>query len=124
MAQVKVLLVDDENDFVTTLARRLSRRNFDVRTATNGHLALQMIQEDVPDVVVADLHMPEIDGTEIVGRLRFLYPDVQVVLLTGEPWGEKVKEALQLGALGCLEKPLNISELTDLIRSAAASDPA
>ncbi|MFH1116053.1 MAG: response regulator [Pseudomonadota bacterium] len=124
MAQVKVLLVDDEQDFVQTLARRLRRRNFEVRTATDGRYALELIRQDVPDIVVVDLHMPGIDGTELIGRMKALYPDINVVVLTGEPWGQKVGDALRLGALGCLEKPLNFSLLTDLIKTAAVSGRA
>jgi len=124
MAQIKVLLVDDEREFVTSLARRLARRNIETRIATSGEQALHQIQERIPDVVVVDLNMPEIDGPEIVRRIKVMHPRIHVVALTGEPWGKKVKDVLQLGALGCLEKPLNIDELVALIMKVEGSDLA
>ncbi len=123
MTQVKVLLVDDEHEFVTALARRLGRRNLGARIATSGEQALQQIQKDIPDVVVVDLNMPGMDGPDIVRRIKALDPRIEVVALTGEPWGKKAREVLQLGALRCLEKPLNFDELLALIISAELSDP-
>jgi two-component system response regulator CpxR len=118
MPEFTVLLVDDEQEFITTLARRMSKRNLDARIAVTGEEALRHIQESVPDVMVVDLRMPDMSGIEILTRVKETYPEVQVVVLTGHRWIEDEEEARALGAFACLEKPLGIDEFVATLRKA------
>jgi DNA-binding response OmpR family regulator len=74
MKKVRVLLVDDEEEFVETLADRLQMRDLEASTAHNGEEALSVVKEDEPDVIVLDLKMPGIDGIEVLRRVKKAYP--------------------------------------------------
>lgn len=118
MQEFKVLMVDDEEDFVTTLAERMKMRDLDSDVALNGEQALQLVQDDVPDVMVLDLKMPGIDGMEVLRRVRGAYPKVQVVILTGHGSEKDEAEARRLGAYAYLRKPVEIEVLIKTLRSA------
>ena len=117
----KVLLVDDEEEFVETLAERMRTRGMEVSTTGSGSEALDRVDEEDFDVVVLDLKMPGIDGLEALRRIKRRRPDIQVVLLTGYATVEKGVEAIKEGALEFLEKPVDISSLTDTILKAKAT---
>jgi len=116
----KVLLVDDEEEFVETLAERMRNRGMDVETSTSGRDALDLIDEDSFDVVVLDLKMPGMDGLEALARIKKRRPEIQVVLLTGHATVEKSVEAMKQGALEFLEKPIDLSKLAEVIHHAKA----
>ena len=111
MEKIKVMLVDDEEEFVTTLSERIQMRNFSSSVAFTGEQALQIVDDQVPDVMILDLKMPGIDGMEVLRRVKKAYPKVQVVILTGHGSEKDRKEALSLGAFGYLQKPVQIDEL-------------
>jgi len=117
----KVLLVDDEEEFIETLAERMRTRGMDVSTTTSGANALQMVDHENYDVVVLDLKMPGIDGLEALKRIKRRRPNIQVVLLTGHATVEKGVEAIKEGALEFLEKPVDLASLTDAIHKAKAT---
>jgi DNA-binding NtrC family response regulator len=117
----KVLLVDDEEEFVETLAERMRTRGMEVATTNSGADALERVGAEDFDVVVLDLKMPGIDGMEALERIKRRRPDIQVVLLTGYATVEKGVEAIKLGALEFLEKPVDLASLTDAIRKAKAT---
>jgi len=117
----KVLLVDDEEEFVETLAERMRTRGMDVSTSNSGANALQLVDDEDFDVVVLDLKMPGVDGLEALKRIKRRRPDIQVVLLTGYATVEKGVEAIKEGALEFLEKPVDLSSLTDAIHKARAT---
>ena len=117
----KVLLVDDEEEFVETLAERMRSRGMDVATCGSGVDALQLVDDEDFDVVVLDLKMPGIDGLDALKRIKRRRPDIQVVLLTGYATVEKGVEAIKEGALEFLEKPVDLSSLTDAIHKAKAT---
>jgi len=117
----KVLLVDDEEEFVETLAERMRSRGMQVSTTASGAEALERVNEEDFDVVVLDLRMPGIDGIEALKRIKRNRPDIQVVLLTGYATVEKGVEAIKEGALEFLEKPVDIASLTDAIHKAKAT---
>jgi len=111
MEKIKVMLVDDEEEFVTTLSERIQMRDFSSSVAFNGEQALQTVKEQVPDVMILDLKMPGIDGMEVLRRVKKAYPKVQVIILTGHGSENDRKEALSLGAFGYLQKPAQIDGL-------------
>ncbi len=121
MDRIKVLLVDDEEGFVTTLAERMEMRDVGSQVALDGQSALQMIKDEVPDVMVLDLRMPGIDGLEVLRRVKSMYPQVQVVILTGHGSVKDEMEARSLGAFEYLNKPVDIDHLLGIIRKAYRS---
>ena len=117
----KVLLVDDEEEFVETLAERMRTRGMEVSTTNSGADALDLVDGEDFDVVVLDLKMPGIDGLEALKRIKGRRPDIQVVLLTGYATVEKGVEAIKHGALEFLEKPVDLASLTEAIHKAKAT---
>jgi CheY-like chemotaxis protein len=114
----KILLVDDEKEFVHTLSERLRTRDIDSAIAYDGEQALDMLKEDVPDVMVLDLMMPGIDGIEVLRRIKRDYPQVEVIILTGH--GSKREEELadELGAFAYLNKPVDVDRLAQVMKAA------
>ncbi len=118
MKEFKVLMVDDEEDFVQTLAERMKMRDLSPELALSGEQALQAVQDDVPDVMVLDLKMPGIDGMEVLRRVRQAYPQVQVVILTGHGSEKDEAEAKRLGAYAYLQKPVDMEKLIRTMKEA------
>ncbi|MGD8867092.1 MAG: response regulator [Gemmatimonadales bacterium] len=115
---LNVLFVDDEEDFVRTMAERMEMREVGSEVALDGEQALQMLEEDLPDVMVLDLRMPGIDGMEVLRRVKQLYPDLEVIIMTGHGSDEDEAEARRLGAFDYLRKPVDINQLMEVVRSA------
>ncbi len=114
----KILLVDDEKEFVHTLSERLRTRDLESAIAYDGEQALDMLKEDVPDVMVLDLMMPGIDGIEVLRRIKRDHPRVEVIILTGH--GSKREEELadELGAFAYLNKPVDVDRLAQVMKAA------
>lgn len=119
MTGPKVLLVDDEEEFTSTLAERMERRGVNIDTAASGMDAIKKAGEKSYDAIVLDLKMPEMDGIETLKQLRKINPDLQVILLTGCGSIEKGVEAVKLGAMDFLEKPADIKKLMEKIKTAS-----
>ncbi len=118
-ARLRVLVVDDEEDFGTAVATRLRRRGFEASAVFAGRDALRIIQRTRYDVMVLDLKMPEMDGVEVLREVRRLDPNLQVVVLTGHGTVEAGIEGMQLGAADFLQKPLAIENLCTVIEAVA-----
>lgn len=118
MEKFKVLLVDDEEEFVKALSERLQMREVGSDLAFNGEQALQIVKDQEPDVMVLDLKMPGIDGMEVLRRVRKAYPKVQVIILTGHGTEKDAEEAKRLGAFAYLQKPVNLDQLVQTMRKA------
>jgi DNA-binding response OmpR family regulator len=118
MEKIKILLVDDEKEFVETLSDRIKMRDHESEVALDGEQALKKINDDIPDVVVLDLKMPGMDGMEVLRRIREAYPNVQVIMLTGHGSEKDEKEARKLGAFEYLQKPVEIDKLMKKIKKA------
>ncbi len=116
----KVLLVDDETEFLDAMSERMKARGIDVSTSSSAVEALKQAQAGDYDAVVLDLMMPEMDGIEALAALKEKNPDLQVILLTGHATVEKGVEAMKLGAMDFLEKPIDMNALTEKIRQARA----
>ncbi len=114
----KILLVDDEKEFVHTLSERLKTRDLESSIAYDGEQALDMLKEDVPDVMVLDLMMPGIDGIEVLRRIKRDHPEVEVIILTGHGSDREENLANELGAFAYLNKPVNVDRLAQVMRAA------
>ena len=113
MQEIRVLLVDDEEEFTSALAERLNMRGISTTTTSVGEEALQMIETDPPQVVLLDLMMPGLGGKEIFDRIRLKHPDISVIFLTGLGTEEIGPAACE----DCFVKPVNINDLIQKIRS-------
>lgn len=116
----KILLVDDEQDFIETLAQRMENRGMRVSTATSAQDAIQLVNEESFDAVVLDLKMPGMDGLEALAILKKKSPNLQIILLTGHATVEKGIQAMKLGAMDLIEKPADIQVLIEKIKKAQA----
>lgn len=119
MEGIKVLLVDDEEEFVVTLAERLRLRGIEALVAMDGDEALAKVQDEAPQVVVLDVMMPGTSGIDVLQHLRRRHPEVQVILLTGRGSTKEGIEGMRLGAFDFLMKPVKIEELTRKLEEAA-----
>lgn len=117
---IKVLLVDDEVDFVNTLAQRLKMRDLLVDAVYDGEQALSFIKKIEPDVIVLDLKMPGLHGIEVLGEVKKLKPNIQVIILTGHGTEKDEEEAKRLGGFDFLRKPADIDLLLAKIKEAFA----
>jgi DNA-binding NtrC family response regulator len=119
-ALAKVLLVDDEREFVAILARRLTHRNCLVTFAHKGKDALAKLVEDSDiEVVILDVNMPDIDGIETLKLIKEKWPLVEVIMLTGHSTIAAAVHAIKLGAYDYIVKPVEIEELVSKIDKAA-----
>jgi DNA-binding NtrC family response regulator len=118
--KVRVLLVDDEEQFVETLAQRLEARDFGVATAYNGDQALDYLKGKDVDVVVLDVLMPGLTGIDTLREMKKIRPLTEVIMLTGHATVETAIEGMKLGAFDYLMKPTEIEELVEKINRAQA----
>jgi CheY-like chemotaxis protein len=113
MATFRILLVDDEEELVTTLVDRLEFRGIEAEAVTSGSAALARLREKRFDAVVADLKMPGMSGTEVLDRIRLEHPDVRVLLITGHGSGQEEAPEILDGTYGILLKPFSIDALIE-----------
>jgi two-component system, OmpR family, response regulator len=121
MADLRLLLVDDEQEFLEPTAARFARRQLTCRTANSGGEALSFLKEESYSCAVVDVMMPGMNGLELLRRMRRDYPEVAVILLTGHASVELGVQGLELGAFEYLMKPVEFDELLDTIRRAVAA---
>jgi DNA-binding response OmpR family regulator len=115
---MKVLLVDDEIQFVNTLSNRLGMRGITTDVVYDGEQALEYVDKHEPDVIVLDLEMPKVHGMEVLRRLSKTHPKIQVVILTAFGTDSREKEAEKLKAFDFLHKPIDVENLAERIRGA------
>jgi DNA-binding response OmpR family regulator len=111
MDELKILLVDDEQEFVTTLAERLEIRDMNVFVAMDGETALTIVEQKLPQVIVLDVMMPGINGLDVLERIKSIDSRIQVILLSGHGSTKDGIKGLKLGAFDFLIKPIDIDEL-------------
>jgi DNA-binding NtrC family response regulator len=114
---VRVLLVDDETLFLESMSKVLRGRGYNVSTAPGGAEAIEEITSRPYDVVILDLRMPNIDGMEVLKRIRKDFPLLPVILLSGHADVSRAVEAMQHGAVDYLLKPAPILKLCERIQS-------
>ena len=116
----KILLVDDEKEFIHTLSERLQTRNLESAVVYDGEEALSVMQIDAPEVMVLDLKMPGIDGLEVLRRVKRDHPGTEVIILTGHGSEQEQKLSEELGAFAYLHKPVDIDVLAETMKKAYA----
>ena len=117
---IRLLLIDDEKDFVNILSKRIKRRNIDVAKAFSGAEAIQTLRGQEFDVAVLDLKMEDMDGIEVLKTLKIMDPRLSVIMLTGHGSAQAAEQGLKLGAYDYLTKPCELEELLEKIMAAHA----
>ncbi len=107
----KLLIVDDEPDFLESLEWQLTKRGYRVFRALSGDAALDILRREGVDILVADIRMPGMDGIELIRRAAALDPDLQSIVITGHGGVDTAIEAMRLGAINYLRKPVGVEEL-------------
>jgi len=118
MDKFRVLIVDDEEDFLETILKRLKARNIDVTGALSGVKALSMMDDQDFDVVILDVKMPVMDGIETLREMKKKKPRMEVIMLTGHASVESGIQGMQLGAFDYVMKPVALDELLEKMRQA------
>jgi DNA-binding NtrC family response regulator len=121
MGGLRVLIVDDEEDLVSTMAERLELRGFEVETATSGTDALAHVGKSDFSVLLVDVKMPGVGGLELMAEIKRDHPDLPVILFTGHTSVADAERGIQEGAFGYLMKPIDIDRLIEKIRNAAGT---
>jgi DNA-binding NtrC family response regulator len=116
--KIKLMLVDDEEDFLNSLAKRLGKRDFDITTATEGNTAIKAAKKKEFDVAILDMKMPGMDGMELLRILKKKHKFLEVVILTGYGGIDSAVEATKLGAHSYLEKPYDFEKLLEVLKKA------
>jgi DNA-binding NtrC family response regulator len=114
----KVLLVDDEKEFLEIMSERMRARGMEVTTTDSADQALAIIEKQTFDAIIMDFQMPEMDGMEALKAIKKKRPELQIILLTGYATVEKTVEAMKIGAADFLEKPADLEALTEKIKKA------
>jgi len=117
---IRLLLIDDEKDFVNILSKRIKRRNIEVAKAFSGAEAIQALRGREFDVAVLDLKMEDMDGIEVLKMLKIMDPLLAVIMLTGHGSAEAAEQGIQLGAFDYLTKPCELEALLEKIMEAYA----
>jgi two-component system, OmpR family, response regulator len=118
MEKFKVMIVDDEQDFLETIVKRLQARGIEVTGAESGYKALELIDGGNIDVVILDVKMPGLDGIETLREMKKKKPLVEVIMLTGHASVESGIQGMQLGAFDYVMKPVALDELLEKMRQA------
>ncbi|MCP3941726.1 MAG: response regulator [Desulfobacteraceae bacterium] len=121
MQKIKILLIDDEEEFVTTLAERLELRGYLCQTAGDGESGISKISHQTFDIAILDLMMPGLNGLNTLRQIKMIDKELPVILLTGHGSTKDGMEGMRIGAFDFLMKPLDISTLIDKIKSAVDS---
>jgi two-component system, OmpR family, response regulator CpxR len=116
----KVLLVDDERDFIETLSERLQIRDMSATVAFDAKSAMEIVARDEPDVMIIDLKMPGINGMELLQTIKQTRPNIEVIVLTGHGSRDDREQCMAMGAFTYLQKPVDIDELGDVLKKAHA----
>ncbi len=117
---MRILIVDDEEELVSSIVERLELREIDATGATRGEEALQRLAEETYDVVLVDLKMPGMDGLEVVAEIKRRTPGQKVVMLTGHGSAAHAERGMELGAFAYLMKPIKLDALLEVLQRATA----
>ena len=114
----KILVIDDEPIVRTSCIRSLSPEGYEVKSASSGKEALELLENEPFNLVLLDLKMPDMDGIEVLKKIKDTWPDTKVVMITGYSTVETAVKTLKLGAFSYLEKPFTPDTLLEIAREA------
>ena len=123
MDNANILLIDDENEFVETLAERLELRGYVPKLARDGESGISMVTNGTFDIVILDLMMPGLSGLDTLRQIKTIDNTLPVILLTGHGSTKDGIEGMRIGAFDFLMKPLDINELLEKIKLAIKEPP-
>lgn len=112
-----ILLVDNEAEFLEAITYWLETKEHRVQVSYTGPEAIEIVQKNPPDIVFLDIHMPDMDGMEVLRRIRSFNPTIPVVMVTGYPKEEKMEEAMKLGVSGFFPKTGSFEDLGRIIKA-------
>jgi DNA-binding NtrC family response regulator len=115
----KILIVDDEERFRTTMCKLLTIRGFDAVAVGGGPEAIEHVKEQPCDVVILDVRMPEMSGVDVLAEIKKVDADIEVIIMTGYASVDTAKEILTRGAYDYMLKPYSIDELVEKIEAAS-----
>ena len=115
---MKVLVVDNETEFATTLAERLRLRKIEAESVYSGAEALDAVARFLPDVMILDMQMPDMTGLEVLARVKVIEPTIEVILLTGHGSFDAGITGMELGAFDYIVKPVDLIQLMEKISEA------
>jgi len=118
MEKTQILVVDDEQLIRWSIEQNLKKQGYDVRTAEDGEVALRLVQEEQPDLILLDIQMPGISGLEVLEKVKEIDEDIVVIIVTAQGGLETAVTAMRLGAYDYINKPFNFDELSLVIRKA------
>ncbi|MHC1728227.1 MAG: response regulator [Syntrophobacteraceae bacterium] len=121
-SRIRLLLVDDEKEYVNVLSKRMARRSIDVVPAHSGSEALRVLRGGSFDVVILDLKMEDMDGIDVLRIFKKMDPALPVIMLTGHGSERAAREGVELGAFDYLMKPCDFDILVDRIRAACLGE--
>jgi len=124
MPETRVLIVDDEEEFATTLAERMQNRGLHANAVFSGEAAVELVKSQSYDAIVLDLAMPGMDGIQTLKEMLTVNPDLQIIVLTGQATVAKGVEAVKEGAFEFLEKPVRLDDLVGKIDTAKSRSSA
>jgi DNA-binding NtrC family response regulator len=119
--KIKLLIVDDEDAFLESMAKRLEIRDFDVRTASRGTDAINIARREQFDIALLDLKMPGMDGKQLLETLKNEDEFIEVIILTGHGSVDSAVDCAKLGAFGYLPKPYELEKLLENLQRAYQS---
>jgi DNA-binding NtrC family response regulator len=117
-SKIRLLIVDDEEKFLESIAKRLEMRDFEVRTATRGAEAVDIAREEKFDLALLDLKMPGMDGKQVLEILKREHKHIEVIILTGHGSVDSAVDCTKLGAFGYLPKPYELEKLLETLQQA------
>lgn len=115
---IQILVIDDEQIVLDSVIKHLRKEEYEIRTVLLAPEALEMIDRDQPDIILTDLMMPEIDGLELMKRVKDKHPQIPIIMITGYATINSALQATQLGAFDYIAKPFTRAELTSVLRRA------
>ena len=116
--RIRLLIVDDEEEFLESIAKRLQMRDFDVRTASRGAEAVEIARQEKFDLALLDLKMPGMDGKQVLEILKKEHKFIEVIILTGHGSVDSAVDCTKLGAFGYLPKPYELEKLLETLQQA------
>lgn len=122
MSAATILVIDDDKLSRWSLSTLLGRAGYGVREAATGKEGLASIEEAVPQLVLLDIELPDMDGFAVLGKIREARPDLPVLMMTADATGESARRALGLGAQGQLHKPIDAATLDTAVSQALKSN--